>query len=305
MAAVKMAVKMAAKMAVIKDSTSTLEKKGDIAMAAPSFSRCFERPATAFFGLLLFLFFVALPAAALPELSYVLRPGPVNIQSVPPLPPVGQYPVQLVLDDDSFEGIFGVGGATAEEFLWFNRFQSPGAFTLSEIWVLFPQGQANLGDAVELVAYRDTDGNPANGAAFLGSWNATVLAADNNTFSVYTLGTPLEVPSGGEVWIGVINRWVQPGVTPLVSPATIDTNTPAGFSGFALWAGTPPSPPDLASATSIFNLNSTPGNGTFLIRAFGTSAPIVEVPALDSANLAIFAVLLTLAATFALGLRRA
>jgi len=289
-------------MAVMKVSIPTPLKKGVLAMAAPIFSPCCKKPAIALLGLL--ALGVSLPAAASPELHYALRPGPVNIQSVPPLPPAGQYPVQLVLDDDSFEGILGVGGATAEQFLWFNRFESPGAFTLSEIWVLFPQGEAAIGDAIELVAYRDTDGDPANGATFLGSWTANVLAADDTTFSVYTLATPLEVPSGGEVWIGVINRWVQPGVTPLVSPAAIDTNTPAGFSGFAVWAGTPPNPPDLATATSIFNLNSTPGNGTFLIRAFGTSVPIVEVPVLDSAKLALFAALLTFAALATLWFRR-
>lgn len=271
-------------------------------MVAPISSRRSKRPALA----LIFLLCMALPALASPELRYIERGGPANIQSLPPLPSPAQYPVQLVLDDDSWEGFLGVGGATSDQFLWFNRFTSPGAFTLEEIWVLFPQGETAVGNAIQLVAYRDTDGNPANGADLLGTWSATVLAADNTTFSVYTLATPLEVPGGGEVWIGVVNRWVTPGVTPLASPATVDANTNLGISGFALWAGgTVPNPPDLASAAVIQNLNTTPGPGTFLIRAFGTALPIVELPVLDLHSLALFAVLLTLAAFGVFGLRRA
>ena len=156
------------------------------------------------------------------------------------------------------------------------------------------------------MVYRDTDNDPSNGADLLGTYGATVLAVDGNTFSVYDLATPLEVPSGGEVWIGVINRWVVPGVTPISAPATIDTNSDLGLSGFATWAaGAAPDPPLLAAATSIQNLSDTPGAGTFLIRAFGTSVPTVEVPVLDHTRLVLFAVLLTLAACVLFGLRRA
>lgn len=269
-------------------------------MAAPILPRRF-RSAAFGFGLLL----AALPALAVPPLRYVERAGPPALQSLPPLPGPGQFSAQLVLDDDSWEGFLGVGGATAEQFLWFNRFASPGPFTLEEIWVLFPQGEAAVGDDIQLAVYRDADGDPANGAQLVGSFAAEVLVADNNTFSVYHLATPLEVDDGGEVWIGVINRWVVPGVTPLSAPATIDTNSNLGLSGFATWAGSPPDPPDLATATSIQNLSSTPGAGTFLIRAFGSTLATVEVPALDTSRLALFAVLLTAAALALLGLRRA
>lgn len=279
----------------------TFDLRGNNLMSAPFPLRRFLVLATLLLGSVL----TAAPILALPELHYAVRPGPVTIQSLPPLPSPATYPVQLVLDDDSWEGTFGVGGVSSEEFLWFNRFTSPGDFTLQEIWVLFPQVQAAVADEIQLVAYRDTDGNISNGAEFLAAWTAEVLVADNNTFSVYELATPLEIPGGGEVWIGVINRWVIPGVTPLAFPATIDSNSNLGLSGFAFWPGTPPNPPDLASASSILNLNSTPAAGTFLIRAFGSSLPIVDVPALDVRRLALFAVLLTLAATFALGLRRA
>lgn len=269
------------------------ELRGDNPMAAPIFSRRFQKAALAF----LLLLSAAFPAAALPELHFVNRTGPA-VEAVPPLPPAATFPVQLVLDDDTWEGQLGVGGATADQFLWFNRFASPGPFTLQEIWVLFPPDETAVGDDIQLAVYRDTDGDPANGATLLATYGAEVLANDGSTFSVYDLSaTPLDVEGGGEVWIGVINRWVVPGVTPLSAPATIDTDSDLGFSGFATWAGgLPPDPPALATATSIQNLDSTPGAGTFLVRAFGTAQAIVEVPALDQTGLALFAVLLTAAA---------
>jgi hypothetical protein len=279
----------------------TLDQRGEISMAAPIFSRRF------FTWILASLSLVAAPAWALPELHFILRPGPPAVQATPPLPSPAEFPVQLVLDDDTWEGLFGVGGNTAEEFLWFNRFASPGPFTLEEIWVLFPSAEANPGDPIQLVVYHDTDSDPSNGAELLATFGAPVLVADGDTFSVYDLSaTPLEVPGGGEVWIGVINRWVIPGVTPLSAPATIDTDSDLGLSGFATWAGgAAPDPPLLAAATSIQNLSDTPGAGNFLIRAFGTAVPIVEVPVLDHTRLVLFAVLLTLAACVLFGLRRA
>ena len=262
-------------------------------MVAPIFSRRFLMPVAALLGLAL----AALPAFASGEAFFLHRSGPAT-EASPPLPPASQYPVQLVLDDDTWEGILGVGGATADQFLWFNRFASPGPFTLQQIWVLFPQGETAVGDDIQLAVYRDTDGDPSNGATLLATYSADVLAADGNTFSVYDLtASPLDIESGGEVWIGVINRWVVPGVTPLSAPATIDTNSNPGLSGFATWTGgLPPDPPELATAASIQNLNSTPGAGTFLIRAFGTAQAIVEVPVLDHAGLVLFAVLLSAAA---------
>ncbi len=258
-------------------------------MVAPRLTQ----PALALLGLLL----AATPAFASSEAFFLERSGP-STEAVPPLPPASQYPVQLVLDDDTWEGILGVGGATADEFVWFNRFASPGPFTLQEIWVLFPQGETAVGNEVQLAVYRDTDSDPSNGATLLASYPATVLAADGNTFSVYDLtASPLDIESGGEVWIGVVNRWVTPGVTPLSAPATIDTDSDLGFSGFATFAGgAVPDPPSLATAASIQNLGNTPGAGTFLIRAFGTAQATVEVPVLDHAGLVLFAVLLTAAA---------
>jgi hypothetical protein len=283
---------------------TTPDQRGDIPMAAPMFSRRFSlRPLLPAALALLALALPAVPAAALPELHFVERGGP-SVEAIPPLPPAAQFPVQLVLDDDTWEGQLGVGGATSVQFLWFNRFASPGPFTLQEIWVLFPPGETVVGDDVQLAVYRDTDGVLANGGTLLASYNAEVLAADGNTFSVYDLSaTPLDIESGGEIWIGVINRWVVPGVTPLAAPATIDTDTDIGWSAFATWTGSPPDPPTLEAAT-IQNLSSTPATGTFLIRAFGTTRAIVEVPALDHAGLALFAVLLT-AAAIGLFFRRA
>lgn len=278
----------------------TLDKRGDTTMAAPIFSQRFRKPAMALLGLL----FAAAPVLASSEAIFVDRSEPA-IEATPPLPTPAEYPVQLVLDDDTWESLLGVGGSTAEQFLWFNRFASPGPFTLEQIWVLFPAGETLAGDDIQLAVYRDTDSDPSNGAELVATYGAEVQVADGNTFSVYDLtASPTEVPGGGEVWIGVINRWVTPGVTPVSAPATIDTDSDAGASAFATWTGSPPDPPDLATAISIRQLTNTPGAGNFLIRAFGTAVPTVEVPVLDHAGLALFAVLLT-AAAFGIFFRRA
>ncbi len=87
---------------------------------------------------------------------------------MPPLPPTSTFPVQLVLDDDTADGSFGVATQTARQFLWFNRFSPAAGFHLEEVWVLFPSG-ANMaaGGAVQIAIYEDPDGDPTNGATLL------------------------------------------------------------------------------------------------------------------------------------------
>ena len=92
--------------------------------------------------------------SGLPETLFGWHPTPEAGEAVPPLPPPSTYPVQLVLDDDTSDGAFGVAGQTARQFLWFNRFTPAAGFHLDQVWVLFPSG-ANMavGGAVEIAIY--------------------------------------------------------------------------------------------------------------------------------------------------------
>ncbi|MCG8460874.1 MAG: hypothetical protein MI919_31710, partial [Holophagales bacterium] len=213
-----------------------------------------------------------------------LRPhtgeGPVDLGAPP-------FQVQLILDDGTAENVFGFGGGTARQFLWLNRFQNPGPFVLEEIQVLFPNGpDVPLSGAVQLAVFLDTDGDPTNGAQLLGTEDVTIQAVDGSTFSVYPLASPIEIQSGGDVLIGVINRYFETGVDPPPTfPAALDTDTSADRSYFALWTADPPDPPDLGSADTIDVLDGVV-SGNFLIRGFGSPTPVVEIPTLRTAGLA-------------------
>jgi hypothetical protein len=209
---------------------------------------------------------VLMPAASLAD-----TPPTFHLQALPPLPDPGVFPVQLVLDDDSAEGVFGFFGTTARQFLCFNQFANPGPFTLEEIWVLFPSNEnVPLGGDVQLVVYLDADGDPSNGANLLATYDETIQATDGNTFSVYPLSPPLEVDAAGDVLIGVINRFFKTGVTsPPTQPAALDTTMSQNRSWFALWDGDPPDPPQLATADVVDVLDGAV-SGNFMIRGFGS-----------------------------------
>lgn len=225
-------------------------------------------------------------------------------QLAPPLPPLDLYPVQLVLDDDTAEattGVIGAGGA--RQFLWFNRFASPGGFYLEQIWVLFPTGaNMSVGAAVDLVVYQDPDGNPANGATLLSTIPATIDVLDGVTFSVYDVVPPLAIPAGGDVLIGVVNRFVTSGVTPVTLPAAIDTNSTQQRSWIASWVADPPAPPGLPSDGTMLLIDDLLPSvaGNWMIRGFGTPLGVLEVPTLDGAGLFVLAGLLVVTALFAL-----
>ncbi|MCB1032717.1 MAG: hypothetical protein KDD47_02655, partial [Acidobacteria bacterium] len=132
------------------------------------------------------------PAVQAVEGLLELRASEGGTEAAPPLPPPEIFPVQLVLDDDAQEAAFGVTAAGgALQFLWFNQFALPVGveeFILQEIWVLFPGG-ANMmaGDAVQLAVYLDPDGDPTNGADLLATFDETIQAVDDVTFSVYAI----------------------------------------------------------------------------------------------------------------------
>jgi hypothetical protein len=238
----------------------------------------------------------ALPAAIGPGgVEWRLVPLPPSaVEAVPPLPPTTLFPVQLVLDDDSAEGAVGVGGQFARQFLWFNRFTPTEGFHLREVWVLFPTGtNMVVGAPVEIAIYQDPDGDPTNGAVLLHSFNTTIQAVDDNTFSVYTVVPDVVIPAGSDALIGVIPRFIVSGVTSATSPAALDTDASQGRSWVGVWSGDPPSPPALTpppdqSLTLVDNF--LPGN--WMIRGFGVPQGVTEVPALDGAGLVALAALL-------------
>jgi hypothetical protein len=220
----------------------------------------------------------------------------------PPRPDTDTFSAQLVIDDDSAESVFGFASAGARQFLWFNRFDNPGPFTLEEIWVLFPTGtEVTLNAAVQLVVYLDPDGDPTNGANLLATYDETVQAVDGDTFSVYPLATPLEIDAAGDVLIGVVNRYFTTGSPPPSFPAAYDSPLSLDRSYFALWSGDAPDPPDLATA-SYLELLSGATTGNFMIRGFGTlrQPMLPQVPVLNGIGLALLVTVLGLCAVILL-----
>jgi hypothetical protein len=249
---------------------------------------------------------LAPPVSAAATATFELRPSSNLVDALPPLPPVSTYPVQLVLDDDQIEGMLGVASAGgAIQFLWFNRFTQPaGPSSLEEIWVLFPSG-ANMavGGAVQLVVYEDPDGDPTNGASLLTSFNDTIQAVDDLTFSIYPLPAPVALSGGGDVLIGVVNRFVTSGVTPPTNPAALDLTASQGRSWFAVWSADPPDPPTLPPENLLARVDDfvPAAAGNWMIRGFGTLPSAVEIPTLEGISLALLAALIALAGVWAIG----
>lgn len=206
--------------------------------------------------------------------------------------------VAFVVDDGMSEGSFGVSVAGgAQQFLWFNQFDldTVGPVRLREISVQFPSG-ANMvaGAAVQLVVYHDDDGDPTNGASLLATFDETIQAVDGTTFSTYPI-TPLDIPLGGDLLVGVVSRFVMTGVTGSTQPAAIDTTASQGRSWFAVWTVDPPASPELPPDVLIDNIDTLiPGN--WMIRAISEPRVPLEVPAAGTVGLALLASLLAFAA---------
>jgi hypothetical protein len=228
--------------------------------------------------------------------EWIWSPAPEVVEAVPPLPPPTLFPVQLVLDDDNSEGAFGVSGQASRQFIWFNQFSPAAGFHLQEVWVLFPSG-ANMavGGAVQIAIYADPDGDPSNGAVLVSSFDTTIQAVDGNTFSIYPLGADVTIPDGADVLIGVVPRFIVSGVTPPTAPAALDTTVSVGRSWVGIWSADPPDPPALVpppdQALALVD-TFVPGGGNWMIRGFGVSPAIIEIPTLDVAGLVLFAAVL-------------
>ncbi len=197
--------------------------------------------------------------------------------------------MELMIDDGSAEGAFGVTGAAARQFMWFNQFTPTVAapFFLDEIWVLFPPDQILVpGSEIELVVYLDEDGDPTNGATLLASIPEVVQATDGSSFSIYPVVPGIEIGAPGDVLIGVIARYIETGVTPPTAPAALDLSSSEGRSWLAIWTGDPPVAPDLPP-DDVLDLIDIFEPSNFMIRGFG-SLPVPAMPVAWLAMLAIF-----------------
>jgi hypothetical protein len=196
------------------------------------------------------------------------------------VPIIPQGDVALIVDDGSAENSIGVNDPTyAYQFIWLNRFTPAPVdlpFNLTQIQVLFPSGQEQVGDSVDLVVYQDADGDPSNGATWLATYPVTVLAADDTTWSVYDLPSPTLVTGPGDVIIAVINRWVTSGVSPRAWPAAIDTNASQARSWLGWWNADPPDPAILPPDALFGTIDDLGYPGNWLIRGLGQT--LVDVP---------------------------
>lgn len=200
--------------------------------------------------------------------------GILGTSSVTPLAPTG--PVSLVLDDGIAEDAIGLqaGG----QFIWLNRFTPAAAaypFVLDQIQVLFSSATGiNVGETVDLYVYEDADGNPANGAVFVGSSvGVTVQALDS--FSTYPVNMVLNGP-GGDVLIAVVNRTA--GTASGTFVAAIDQTATQGRSWVGLYAGNPANPPVLPAPTfAVVDTLGFPGN--WMVRGAGSpyAPPAIDV----------------------------
>ncbi len=268
-------------------------------MHTTNFNRSVVGPARSgrlFLGAVTAAALVALGAITAPvtavELEWIFEPSGSLELADPPLPP---HEIQMVLDDDAPEGVFGVGFVNAQQFLWFNRFANPGPFTLEEIWVLFPAGpNMAVGDEVQIAVYLDPDGDPSNGADLLATVTESVQTINGNTFSVYPLAAPITIFDSGDILVGVVDRFVESGVTTPTAPAAMDTTSSQGRSWLAVWTGDPPDPPVLPS-DGILSLVDVYQPGNWMIRAFGSTEQIPAVPAADRRGLTLLILLISAA----------
>lgn len=211
----------------------------------------------------------------------------------------GMSAANLVLDDGTREANIGFGDVAASQFLWFNRFAPPFPFgdaVLEEIQVLFPPSSAyDVGDTVQLVVYRDADQDPTNGADLLVAFDDVIQVTDGATFSVFPLVPPLDIAGGSDILIGVVNRFVDSGVSPPSRPAALDTSSSSQMrSYFAIWAGDPPAMPDLPGSVITGTIDTIqPGN--WMIRGVATIAPPpIEIPVFGGVGATLLALTLGL-----------
>jgi hypothetical protein len=184
-------------------------------------------------------------------------------------------PISLILDDGSIERVIGLnGGGFAFQYMWFNRFTPDPTvfpFGLNQIDVYFSSNSnAVVGSPIDLVVYQDLDGNPDNGAELLRTITTTIQTVPGlNSFDLSA--DPVVFSGPGDVFIGVIDRYVNSGVTPSSYPSAQDSTTSQQRSWIAAWQADPPDPALLPTDylyDVIDNVSATLA-GNWIIRGYG------------------------------------
>ena len=178
--------------------------------------------------------------------------------------------VGLILDDGTAED--SVGLTNGGQFLWLNRFTPPAdafPFTIHEIQVIF-QDSVLLTDQFQVVIYSDTDGDPGNGAVYLGGQTFMPQYNDFTTFNVFTLTDPVTLDGPGDVLVGLINRSGRSGYEDY--PAALDDSTSHHRSWIGLYAADPPEIPTLPPDDDWDIIDNFGFSGNWTIRAKGSSA---------------------------------
>jgi uncharacterized repeat protein (TIGR01451 family) len=85
------------------------------------------------------------------------------------------------------------------------------------------------------------------------------------------------MPASGDVLIGVIDRFVETGVTPSIYPAAMDATSSAGRSWVGSWTGDPPDPANLPSSDLYGTIDSFGIPGNWMIRGYGETMAEVTI----------------------------
>ena len=215
----------------------------------------------------------------------------------------GMMPLDFTLDDGTADNFIGDNG----QFIWLNRFTPDPAdfpFQLEQVSAIFGGTGFNVGDAIEIVIWSDTDGDgdPGTGAVLVASnINVTAQFNDGVTFNVYDLATPVLLNGPGDVLIGLINRNGSEGFSDF--PAGLDQGVSAVRSWAATYlAGDVPMDPALPGDEQWGTIDSFGFPGNWVVRGAGTTVvpatPVIEVPTQDHRGLMAFGLLLLAAAGF-------
>lgn len=211
---------------------------------------------------------VASASAENPQTSSPFSSSGAGLSVGPGSVPMPDGGPNFVLDDGTAEDTIGL--TAGGQFLWFNRFTPAPAdlpFDLTQVEVMFSTlGNVTVGEAVDIYIYTDADGDPSNGATFVGSETGlTIQALD--AFSTYTLSPAIPITAAGDVLVLVVNRG---SVNAGQFPAAIDETASQGRSWIG-FGGTPADPPVLP-ATTMGTVDSFGFPGNFMIRASGVPA---------------------------------
>jgi len=177
--------------------------------------------------------------------------------------------VELILDDGSLENSIGL--TAGGDFLWANRFTpSPDQipFTLDMAQVAWNNTVA-VSDNVTIAVFFDADGDPSNGATYLGKMDSTVQNI-SGAFVNYEFDDPIQITAPGDVLIAVINRSGAPEYSDL--PAALDqTGTLHQRSWIGLYSGSVPEIPTLPPDNTWAIIDTLGFAGNWMIRGMGTA----------------------------------